>query len=212
MRAYVSCLLFSLVTALLIPISAEAQVIDVDCVAIIDSGGARVARTELIDDFQVRVFHIEHNGFAVPFRLISQEIYGTRNEVRFTDTACSSAPFVNFAGNLTPSPTSAVIGQDVYYAEPSSVGKFVAVQSEIRTDTGSCKSSSDPAANVVPALHHFTIPSYTPPFTIEPEPCSTPPDPEQFINGCISKNGTLKIVADPADCSSRETPITLLGP
>jgi len=30
----------------------------------------------------------------------------------------------------------------------------------------------------------------------------------QVINGCISKNGTLKIVADPSDCSSRETPIS----
>ena len=27
----------------------------------------------------------------------------------------------------------------------------------------------------------------------------------QVINGCVSKNGTLKIVADPSDCTSRET-------
>ncbi len=30
----------------------------------------------------------------------------------------------------------------------------------------------------------------------------------QIINGCVSKNGTLKIVADSTDCSSRETPIS----
>ena len=30
----------------------------------------------------------------------------------------------------------------------------------------------------------------------------------QVINGCVSKNGTLKIVADPSDCSSREIPIS----
>lgn len=30
----------------------------------------------------------------------------------------------------------------------------------------------------------------------------------QVINGCIKGNGTLKIVADPSDCSSRETPIS----
>ena len=33
----------------------------------------------------------------------------------------------------------------------------------------------------------------------------------QVINGCIKGNGTLKIVADPSDCSSRETPISWLG-
>ena len=33
----------------------------------------------------------------------------------------------------------------------------------------------------------------------------------QVINGCISKNGTLKIVNDPADCSDRETPTSWLG-
>ena len=37
------------------------------------------------------------------------------------------------------------------------------------------------------------------------------PDPEQIINGCIRTNGTLKIVDDPAGCSSRETPISWLG-
>ena len=30
----------------------------------------------------------------------------------------------------------------------------------------------------------------------------------QVINGCIKSNGTLKIVANPADCTSRETPIS----
>jgi hypothetical protein len=31
----------------------------------------------------------------------------------------------------------------------------------------------------------------------------------QVINGCVkTKNGALRIVADPADCTSRETPIS----
>ena len=29
----------------------------------------------------------------------------------------------------------------------------------------------------------------------------------QVVNGCIMSNGALKLVTDPADCSSRETPI-----
>ena len=31
----------------------------------------------------------------------------------------------------------------------------------------------------------------------------------QVINGCVkTKNGALRIVADPADCTARETPIS----
>ena len=38
------------------------------------------------------------------------------------------------------------------------------------------------------------------------------PDPEKVINGCVkNKNGALRIVTDPADCSDRETPISWVG-
>ena len=34
----------------------------------------------------------------------------------------------------------------------------------------------------------------------------------QTINGCVkNNNGALRIVADPADCTPRETPISWLG-
>ena len=34
----------------------------------------------------------------------------------------------------------------------------------------------------------------------------------QTINGCVKdKNGALRIVEDPADCTSRETPISWFG-
>ena len=59
----------------------------------------------------------------------------------------------------------------------------------------------------------MTLPTYTPPFHLEPEACFMPeaPDPEQIINGCIKSNGTLKIVDDPVECSDREMPISLLS-
>ena len=44
MRLYVSLPLSALVIALLSAIPAEAQTTDVDCVALVDSAGARVAR------------------------------------------------------------------------------------------------------------------------------------------------------------------------
>ena len=64
----------------------------------------------------------------------------------------------------------------------------------------------------VPAFN-FTLPTFTPPFHLEPEDCFTSdePDPEQFINGCIKSNGTLTIVDDPADCTLKETPISWMG-
>jgi hypothetical protein len=109
-------------------------------------------------------------------------------------------------------PRSAVIGQDVYYSDPPSVPQAVAMLSHISTDighSGSCQEVTRTEV-AVPAPHHFTIPLYNPPFSIEPEACFTPADPGQAVNGCIKSNGTIKIVNDPADCSSRETPISWL--
>jgi hypothetical protein len=101
-----------LAIAFLVPISAGAQT-DVDCVALVDSDGNRVARL-LGNQHVTPVFYIEDNGFAVPLLVGGQAIFGTRNQLRFTDTTCSSAPYVN--SQVTPvSPISVVIGQDVYY-------------------------------------------------------------------------------------------------
>jgi hypothetical protein len=52
MRLYVCCLLFTLVTALLIPISASAQV-DAECIAVYDWNGTRVGRTLVVGSVAV---------------------------------------------------------------------------------------------------------------------------------------------------------------
>ncbi len=68
MRAYVSCLLFALVAALLAPSSAEAQT-DAECVAIYDADGTRVARAGVGSDApsstisSVKIF-LAHDGLV----------------------------------------------------------------------------------------------------------------------------------------------------
>jgi hypothetical protein len=119
-------------------------------------------------------------------------------------------------GSWVPlSPISVVAGQEVYYTEPGAVLQTVRVLSVRHSHTGGICATTDVTTEYAPVIGQFTLPQYTPPFTIEPEACFTPedPDPEQIINGCVkNKGGTLRIVADPAECTPRETPITLLSP
>ena len=97
----------------------------------------------------------------------------------------------------------------VWYPDTKAIPVSIWVRSRRGNGTGVCESAGRDMV-VYPALS-MTLPAYTPPFRLESEPCFTPPDPdpEQVINGCVKdKNGALRIVADPADCTSRETPIS----
>ncbi len=204
MRLLVSPLLFALVTVLVTPIPAEAQLTDVDCVALVDSVGTRVARAYPNRDL-TSVFFFEHNGETVQLTLQTQKIQGLRQVVFFTDAACTSTPYVDPFPGVT---TSVVVDQDVYYVDPFAVEQPVVSLSRRDSLLGPCQTITL-SADLAPAIH-FTLPQFTPPFILESEACSTPA-PGQVINGCITKNGTLKIVADPADCNARETPISWLG-
>lgn len=212
MHLYASCLLFALLTPILLSIPAEAQVSDVDCVAIVDAEGTRVARA-ILDVHAVQFFYKGHDGFAVPLTLSQQTIRGTINRIWFTDENCSSTRFAEVETSL-PNATSVLIGQDVYYTEPFAVTQNVQALSYISGNEGCQPANPTPVSlDAAPLTRQFTLPPYTPPFTIEPEECSTPPepDPEQVINGCVKdKNGALRVVADPADCNARETPISWL--
>ena len=172
MRLYVSTLWVALVTALLAAIPAEAQLTDIDCVAIVDSVGTRVARVTsgVIDK---HFFYKGHNGFTVPFRVNKNDfMHGVAENIWFTDANCSSTPFVQITfGN--PSATSVLIGQDVYYAEPAAVPQRFQALSKRSTLDLSCQ-PTDGFGNFAPAIGQFTLPQYTPPFFIEPEACFTP--------------------------------------
>jgi len=130
--------------------------------------------------------------------------------VYFTEADCTGDAYMTRDGIIQPS--AYVVGTDVWYPDTAATLVPLTPASRRDSNTGACINSVGSLGPAAPA-YNFTLPTYTPPFHVGPEACFTPdePDPEQFINGCISKNGTLKIVADPADCTPRETPISWLG-
>jgi len=206
MRLYVPCFLFALVAALLVPITVEAQVTDAECLAVYDENGTRIARTtwnELTNGF---VF-LAHQGRVAMVKIKRRGISGELS-LRFTDTGCTGDAYMHPGGDLQP--LAHVIGNQVWYPDTQAVEVSVQISSIRESGSDHCDDYAPRYYSLLPA-YNFTLPSYTPPFHLEPEPCSPPPDPEQFINGCIKNNGTLKIVDDPADCASNESPITLLG-
>ena len=206
MRLFVACLSVALVAALLIPISASAQT-DAECVAVHDSNGTRVGRAHSGDTTDI---HLSHQGRVVMLR-VGRDGFQSNGRVWFIGANCTGEAFMSASGGTVTDP-AIIVGADVWYPDQSLPDATILPASALEAQ-GNCVARDTEVGSAVPAFN-FTLPTYTTPFHFEPEPCTTPeePDPEQFINGCISKNGTLKIVADPADCTSRETPITLLGP
>jgi hypothetical protein len=187
MRLYVVIVLFVLVAALLVPISASAQA-DVDCVAIVESDGTRVARATHLGSEDQTSFYLGHNGFAVPLILVNQAFVGSGNKnsgnpgdgktIYFMDATCSTTPFirVTIAGASSVLPRSAVIGREVYYSEPAvrQIAEFLSFISTDLGQSGNCEQIIQ-TEFAVSAPHNFTISQYTPPFIVEPEACYTPP-------------------------------------
>jgi hypothetical protein len=115
------------------------------------------------------------------------------------------------AAPLQPLAYKPSTSNDVWYPDTLAETEVIDPETQLYGVDSSCGSAGGPWASY-PALK-MTILAFVPPFHLEPEPCFTPPDPdpEQVINGCVkNKGGTLRIVADPADCTSRETPISWL--
>ena len=84
MRQYVAPLLFAVVAALLVPISAEAQYTDANCAAIIDSDGTRVARYQ---GGSAVLFN--HQGRIVRFSLVSKTRLDANADLYFTESNCT---------------------------------------------------------------------------------------------------------------------------
>jgi hypothetical protein len=164
--------LFALVAVLLVPFTVEAQTTDVDCVALFDSDGTRVARTSNAN-FENLMFYKEHNGFAVQLQYIENGFRTGGGAVDFTDANCSSTPFVEPAYSY-PISSGVLIGQDVYYSDPVAVPQNIQVLSYLSEDDGSCQPTNK-FRDASPVIGQFTLPQYTPPFHLEPEACYTPP-------------------------------------
>ncbi|MBW2543374.1 MAG: hypothetical protein JRF15_14910 [Deltaproteobacteria bacterium] len=212
MNLHTSLRLLALLIPLLHAISAKAQSGDVNCAAIVDADGTRVARA-MLDVHAVQFFYKGHDGFAVPLSLSQQTIRGTANRIWFTDENCSEIGFIEIQSSQ-PTPTSVRIGQDVYYVEPFAMTQEIQAYSYMSDQEGCQPTNPNPTSvDATPVTHEFALPQYTPPFTVEPEDCSAPPepDPERIVYGCVKhQNGALRIVEGPADCNAREAPISWL--
>jgi hypothetical protein len=203
----------------LLPMSAGAQT-DAFCVAVHDSTGARVARAHTggqkpqpasvpaTDEHSsdAEMFFV-HDGRVAKIVAKLNELVADQT-VFFTGANCTGDAYME-RGGLAASDAQLQPDGSVTYPDTTADEVIVAAVSQ-RANTGIC-SGNGLNWLVVPAFN-FTIPTFTPPFHLEPEPCFTPedPDPEQFINGCIKKNGTIKVVDDPVECASGETPISWL--
>jgi hypothetical protein len=206
MRLYVSSLLFALVTALLIPITAFAQA-DVRCVAVYDSTGVRVGPASQSE--QITTLLLNQDGRIVRLNVTRSRLEGS-SSVYFTRPNCSGDAYMK-AAPLQPLASKPYTSNDVWYPDTLAEIEVIDPQSQL-SGGSSCASAGGPYGSY-PALK-MTLPAFAPPFHLEPEACYTPedPDPEQIINACVkNKGGALRIVADPEDCTPRETPISWVG-
>jgi len=166
MRLYVPRLLLVLVTALLIPFSASAQQ-SADCVAVHDWNGTRVGRAhESIADAAVL---FDHEGRVAQIVLDRRSIRSLER-VYFTGANCTGDMFMVTQGKVNV--TAQVVGSDVWYPDLSAAEVSFTAGS-VQEKTGICNDGVVPANEVVPA-YTFTMPSFTPPFHLEPEACFTP--------------------------------------
>ena len=194
-----------LAVAFLVPMSASAQT-GAFCTAVYDANGSRVGQAA--QALGVTTLLLSQNGRVVRLNVTATEISGG-GAVFYSEAGCTGDAYM-LRPQLQPLAVNEPSTSDVWYPDTLAVIAQIDTVSE-RDNTGVCTPMFRTDLKL-PALN-MTLPTFTPPFHLEPEPCFTPaePSPEQFIHGCIKTNGTLKIVDDPADCSNRETPISWLG-
>jgi hypothetical protein len=168
MRAYVSCLSIALVAVSIAPIAAEA-VETADCVAVHDSTGVRVGRTSLGTSGSARVL-FNHQGKLARLEMWPDELVGEAG-LYFTGADCTGDAYMSRNGMQ---PFAHLVGTDVWYPDTTVAGAAVGSISERDADSGQCTNSIRALTEALPALN-FTLPTYTPPFHLEPEACYTPP-------------------------------------
>lgn len=193
-----------LIIMLFISISANAQE-SADCVGVYDDVGTRFGRTIPGDGPSLHAFFVEVDGVVIAMEVLSNRIRaGSR--ISFTDSTCSSAPFLPVPNKTPVSGVAALIGQTLYYADTTISQQSIGINSFRSTETGICESEFNPTGDGLPALQ-ATFPQRIPPFHLEVEPCF----PEGIINGCVKSNGTLRIVDDAESCMQNETLISWVG-
>jgi hypothetical protein len=131
MRLYVSSLLFALVTALLFPVTAEAQHTNADCAAIIDSDGTRVARYQ-----GGSAVLFDHQGRVVRFSLVSKTRLDASANLWFTGANCTGDEYMKWESAVTP--LAHHVGTDVWYPDTTATPSSQFIGSDKQADSGQC--------------------------------------------------------------------------
>jgi hypothetical protein len=166
MRLFVSCLLFALVAALLTPISASAQNAAF-CTALYDANGSRLGQAVQADS--VTTLLLNQNGRIVRLDATPFLIQGNAS-VYFTEADCTGDAYMLF-GQIQPLAGKDSQSNDVWYQDTVTMFELIDTESE-RYHGGTCVPNLD-SRTKIPALH-MTLPTFTPPFHLEPESCFTP--------------------------------------
>ena len=165
MRLYVAPLLLTLITAVLIPISASAQT-GVDCAAIIDSIGTRVARWQGGSPVL-----FGHQGRVARFSLVGKTRLEANANLYFTEANCTGDEYMIWETQVQPQAHQ--VGTDVWYPDTTATAAPLAPGSRRSAESGFCTNSVGALPAAVPAFN-FTLPTFIPPFHLEPEACFTP--------------------------------------
>lgn len=151
-----------------IPIPAGAQT-DAECTAVYDSVGTRVGRSDSTGSNSVVAF--EHQG-RIATLIVLRDIFFTQSKVFFSGPNCTGDAFMVTPGTPTGPHLSVyanVVGSDVWYPDLSAADFSTTVASERSTD-GICSNAGGTIDSAVPA-YTFTLPTFVPPFHLEPESC-----------------------------------------
>jgi len=165
MRLYVSCLLLVLVTALLVPISAGAQE-SADCVAIIDANGTRVARWQ-----GSSTVLFDHQGRVARLSLVTNTRLDANANLFFTGANCTGDEYMIWETPVQPEAHG--VGTDIWYPDTTATAAPQFINSSEAAESGQCNPVGSTMDFMVPAFN-FTLPTFTPPYHLEPEACFTP--------------------------------------
>jgi hypothetical protein len=90
----------------------------------------------------------------------------------FTNANCTGDEYMIWESGIQPQAHR--VGTDVWYADTTAIPAPLSPGSRRNADSGFCDNSVGAIGSAVPAFN-FTLPTYTPPFHLEPEACYTPP-------------------------------------
>jgi hypothetical protein len=165
MRLYVVFVLFALVTALLIPISASAQT-DAECLGVYDAFNDRVGRADSIGQRMEVLF--SDQGHAAQLEVSRESLLGDDQQgVWFSGADCTGDIYMTQKEDLIQ--IAYLDGNDLWYPDTKATPVLFAATSVF--DDGTCYSESR-LLPLVPGFHSTV--SFTPPFHVELEPCYTP--------------------------------------